>query len=136
MNNNIYKHYITIDDDKDDQKYNCNFEGDVNFIMGPLSIYQFNQFADYGLCAVRLFQYIRTKQGLTYGFKKEYKGKDTSHLFVYIDNKNLYDWFGLHQPTKWKLLKKLQEDGLLEYETRGPGKMPLVRILSPKKKIN
>ena len=80
MNNNIYKQYITIDDDKDDQKYNCNFEGDVHFMMGPLSIYQFNQFANYGLCAVRLWQYIRTKQGLTYGHKKEYKGKDTSHL--------------------------------------------------------
>ena len=127
---------ISTDEDKEEQKYNCNFKGDVNFIMGPLSIYQFNKFAEHGLCAVRLFQYIRTKQGLTYGFKQQCKGKDTSHLFVYIDNKNLYDWFGLHQPTKWKLLKKLKTEGLLDYETRGPGKMPLVRILSPKKKIN
>ena len=104
--------------------------------MGPISIYQFNAFADHGLCAVRLFQYIRTKQGLVYGSKAEFKGKDTSHLWVYIDNKNLYDWFGLHQPTKWKLLKQLQQEKLLEYETRGPGKMPRVRIKSPKKKIN
>ena len=122
--------------DEGEEKYLGNFDGDVNFIMGPLSIYQFNKFADHGLCAVRLFQYIRTKQGLVYGSKAEFRGKDTSHLWVYIDNKNLYDWFGLHQPTKWKLLKQLAEEKLLEYETRGPGKMPRVRIKSPKKKIN
>ena len=122
--------------DEGEEKYLGNFDGDVNFIMGPISIYQFNAFADHGLCAVRLFQYIRTKQGLVYGSKAEFRGKDTSHLWVYIDNKNLYDWFGLHQPTKWKLLKQLQQEKLLEYETRGPGKMPRVRIKSPKKKIN
>jgi len=33
-------------DDREDEKYNCNFKGDVNFIMGPLSIYQFNKFAE------------------------------------------------------------------------------------------
>ena len=66
----------------------------------------------------------------------EYKGKDTSHLWIYIDNKNLYNWFGLHQSTKWKLLKKLSDSNILEYETRGSGRMPRVRIKSPKKKIN
>ena len=105
-------------------------------MMGPISIFQFNQFAEHGLCAVRLFNYIKTKQGLVYGKKPEFKGKDTSHLWVYIDNKNLYDWYGLHQPTKWKLLKQLQEAKLLEYEKRGSGKMPRVRIVSPNKKIN
>ena len=106
--------------------------------MGPLSIYQFNKFAEHGLCAVRLFQYIRTKQGLVWGSKPEYKGKDTSHKWVYIDNKNLYDWFGLHQPTKWKLLKELSDPkvGLLEYQKRGSGKLPLARIKVPKKKLN
>ena len=120
------------------EKYCGNFDGDVHFIMGPLSIYQFNKFAERGLCAVRLFQYIRTKQGLVWGSKPEYKGKDTSHKWVYIDNKNLYDWFGLHQPTKWKLLKELSdpEIGLLEYQKRGSGKIPLVRIKAPKKKLN
>ena len=73
--------------DEDEGKYLGNFNGDVNFIMGPISIYQFNAFADHGLCAVRLFQYIRTKQGLVYGSKAEFKGKDTSHLWVYIDNR-------------------------------------------------
>lgn len=127
---------IIYDQEPDVEKYNSNFRGDVNYMMGPISIFQFNQFAEHGLCAVRLFNYIKTKQGLVYGKKPEFKGKDTSHLWVYIDNKNLYDWYGLHQPTKWKLLKQLQEAELLEYEKRGSGKMPRVRIVSPKKKIN
>jgi len=127
---------IISDQEADVEKYNSNFRGDVNYMMGPISIFQFNQFAEHGLCAVRLFNYIKTKQGLVYGKKPEFKGKDTSHLWVYIDNKNLYDWYGLHQPTKWKLLKQLQEAELLEYEKRGSGKMPRVRIVSPKKKIN
>jgi len=127
---------IISDQEPDVEKYNSNFRGDVNYMMGPISIFQFNQFAEHGLCAVRLFNYIKTKQGLVYGKKPEFKGKDTSHLWVYIDNKNLYDWYGLHQPTKWKLLKQLQEAELLEYEKRGSGKMPRVRIVSPKKKIN
>jgi hypothetical protein len=127
---------IISNQEPDVEKYNSNFRGDVNYMMGPISIFQFNQFAEHGLCAVRLFNYIKTKQGLVYGKKPEFKGKDTSHLWVYIDNKNLYDWYGLHQPTKWKLLKQLQEAELLEYEKRGSGKMPRVRIVSPKKKIN
>ena len=131
MNNNIIDSTTDLDD-----KYNSNFVGDVNFTMGPVSIYQFNLFAEHGLCALRLFQYIKTKQGLVYGKKPEFKGKDTSHLWIYIDNKNLYNWFGLHQSTKWKLLKKLSDSELLEYETRGSGRMPRVRIKSPKKKIN
>jgi hypothetical protein len=120
-------------------KYGGSFADEkIHFTMGPLSIYQFNQFAEHGLCALRLFQYIRTKQGLVYGNKPEYKGKDTSHKWVYIDNKNLYDWFGLHQPTKWKLLKQLSDPkiGLLEYEKRGSGKLPIARIKAPKKKLN
>ena len=120
----------------EEEKYKGNFEGDVHFIMGPLSIYQFNAFADHGLCAVRLFQYNRTKQGLVYGHRKEFKGKDTSNKWIYVDNKNLYNWFGLHQPTKWKLLKQLSETGLIEYQKRGSGRMPLVRIKAPKKKLN
>ena len=119
-----------------EEKYGGNFIGDVHFTMGPLSIYQFNQFAEHGLCAVRLFQYIKTKQGLVYGSKPEYKGKDTSHKWVYMDNKNLYEWFGLHQSTKWKLLKELSIDGLIEYQKRGSGRLPLVRIKTPKKKLN
>ena len=72
MNKNIIDSTTDLDD-----KYNSNFVGDVNFTMGPVSIYQFNLFADHGLCALRLFQYIKTKQGLVYGKKPEFKGKDT-----------------------------------------------------------
>ena len=79
----------------------------MHFIMGPISIYQFNAFADHGLCAVRLFHIRINKVCLC--SKAEFKGKDTSHLWVYIDNKNSYDWFGLHQPTKWKLFKQLRK---------------------------
>ena len=61
--------------DEDEGKYLGNFNGDVNFIMGPISIYQFNAFADHGLCAVRLFQYIRTKQGLVMVVKQNSKVK-------------------------------------------------------------
>ena len=122
--------------EKEDTRYSGNFDGDIHMTMGPISLYQFNEFASHGLMALRLFQYIKTKQGLVYGSKPQYKGKDTSHLWVYVDNKNLYDWVGLSQPSKWSLLKKLQEADLIEYETRGPGKMPLVKIKSPKKKLN
>ena len=41
MNNNIIDSPTDLDD-----KYNSNFVGDVNFTMGPVSIYQFNLFAD------------------------------------------------------------------------------------------
>ena len=122
-----------------EEKYGGTFEDEnIHFIMGPLSIYQFNKFAEHGLRAVRLFQYIRTKQGLVYGSKPEFRGKDTSHKWVFIDNKNLYDWFGLHQPTKWFLLKKLSdpEIGLIEYVKRGSGKLPIARIKAPKKKLH
>jgi len=40
MNNNNINNIST--DDREDKKYNYNFKGDVNYIMGPLSIYQFN----------------------------------------------------------------------------------------------
>ena len=50
----------------------------------------------------------------------------------------MYYKLWLHQPTKWKLLKQLSdpEIGLLEYEKRGPGKLPIARIKAPKKKLN
>ena len=36
----------------------------VFFTMGPISINQFSEFSKYGVNALRIFQYIRTKQGL------------------------------------------------------------------------
>ena len=117
------------------EKFEGYYEGDIHFTKGPLSIFQFNQFAEHGLLAVRLFHYIRTKQGLVYS-DLEFKGKDTSHLPIYLDNKNLYEWSGLHQPDKWKLLKKLKKKKLIDYKKRGSGKLPIVRIICDKKKLN
>ena len=37
----------------------------VYFTMGPISINQFAEFSKHGLGAIRLFQYIKTLQGLT-----------------------------------------------------------------------
>ena len=37
----------------------------VYFTMGPLSIYQFAEFSKCGMGALKLFQYIKTKEGLT-----------------------------------------------------------------------
>ena len=116
-------------------QYDGHFGGDVFFTKGPLSINQFQQFSSRGLLAIKLWYYIRTKQGLVY-HKAIYKGKDTSHLWVYMDNKNLYEWVGLHQSDKWSLLKKLKQEGLIDYKKRGSGKTPLVKIVCDKKSLN
>ena len=115
-----------------EEKYGGSFVGEnIHFIMGPLSIYQFNQFAEHGLCAVRLFQYIRTKQGLNTD-----KTKQHFRTWIHVENKNLYDWFGVHQSTKWELLKKMKKANLIEYEKRGSARSPRVRIDCPDKKLN
>ena len=36
----------------------------ITATMGPISIYQFGEFSKYGVNALRLFQYIKTIQGL------------------------------------------------------------------------
>ena len=96
-----------------------------------MSIHQFNEFANFGINGLRLFQYIRTKQGLnTDKTKRHYK------VWIHVENKNLYDWFGVHQSTKWELLKKMKEANLIEYELRGMGRAPRVRIICPNKKLN
>jgi|TARA_E500000318_G_scaffold63198_1_gene58535 hypothetical protein len=99
------------------------------FTMGPISVNQFNAFAKYGVNALRLFQYIRTKQGLA----RDYKGKVNSPIgFVRMDNQTLYKWFGVNRSKKWLLIKKLEADGLLEVRRNGSGKAPFVKILVPK----
>ena len=69
----------------------------VYFTMGPLSIYQFAEFSKCGMGALKLFQYIKTKQGLT---KEEW---------VVVDNVNAYKWFGLSTSSKWRAIVKLRE---------------------------
>ena len=59
----------------------------VDFTMGPIYFHQFNSFIKHGVGAIKLFQYIKTKQGLT---KKSW---------VKVDNVNAYKWFGLSSST-------------------------------------
>ena len=125
--------YISINSDPSDEVFEGQYrnDADIYFTMGPLSIFQFNEFARFGINGLRIFQYIRTKQGLN-------PNKDEKHprVWIHIENKNLYDWFGVHQSTKWELLKKMAEDGIIEYEKRGTGRVPRVRIICPNKKLN
>ena len=41
-----------------------NKKEDIFFTMGPISIHQFNEFANCGITALKIFQYIKTEQGL------------------------------------------------------------------------
>ena len=125
--------YISINSDPSDEIFEGQYrnDADIYFTSGPLSIHQFNEFANFGINGLRLFQYIRTKQGLnTDKTKRHYK------VWIHVENKNLYDWFGVHQSTKWELLKKMKKANLIEYELRGTGRAPRVRIICPNKKLN
>jgi hypothetical protein len=101
----------------------------VHFTMGPVSINQFNQFAKYGVNGLRIFQFIITKEG----FERPYKNKpNNQHFFIRVDNKKLYEWFGVNRSKKWLLLKKLENDGLIEVRRNGSGKAPEVKIKVPR----
>ena len=123
--------YISINSDPSNEIFDDQYRGNIYFTKGPLSIHQFNEFANFGINGLRLFQYIRTKQGLNTD-----KTKQHFRTWIHVENKNLYDWFGVHQSTKWELLKKMQEANLIEYELRGIGRAPRVRIICPDKKLN
>ena len=123
--------YISINSDPSNEIFDDQYRGNVYFTKGPLSIHQFNEFANFGINGLRLFQYIRTKQGLNTD-----KTKQHFRTWIHVENKNLYDWFGVHQSTKWELLKKMKEANLIEYELRGMGRAPRVRIICPNKKLN
>ena len=123
--------YISINSDPSNEIFDDQYRGNVYFTKGPLSIHQFNEFANFGINGLRLFQYIRTKQGLNTD-----KTKQHFRTWIHMENKNLYDWFGVHQSTKWELLKKMKEANLIEYELRGMGRAPRVRIICPNKKLN
>ena len=123
--------YISINSDPSNEIFDDQYRGNVYFTKGPLSIHQFNEFANFGINGLRLFQYIRTKQGLNTD-----KTKQHFRTWIHVENKNLYDWFGVHQSTKWELLKKMKKANLIEYELRGTGRAPRVRIICPNKKLN
>ena len=61
----------------------------ITATMGPISIYQFGEFSKYGVNALRLFQYIKTIQGLQ-------KRQNSKHEhWVKVGNVKPYTWFGL-----------------------------------------
>ena len=96
---------------------------EVYFTMGPLSIYQFAEFSKCGMGALKLFQYIKTKEGLT------------KEKWWVVDNANAYKWFGLSPSSKWRAIAKLKERELIEVDGAN-GRAPRIKIICPKKKIN
>jgi hypothetical protein len=55
---------------------------------------------------------------------------------VKIDNKRLYEWFGVGPNKKWEALNKLESRKIIEVKRNGRGKLPVVKIILPKKKLN
>ena len=114
-----------------------NYDG-VTFTRGPMVINHFYEISKHGINALRLYQYIRTIQGLRYPGPEE-----NSHKWVKVDNKKLYEWFGVSQPKKWDILKRLSDKDhpkfttqILEVKNGGTGKLPKARIILPKKKLH
>ena len=89
-----------------------------------------SEFSKYGVNALRIFQFIRTQQGLNNRSKTNYRD------WVILGNKNLYLWFGVHPPKKHIILKKLERAKLVEVQHRGTGRAPLVRIACPNERLN
>ena len=116
-----------------DKKHNQppeDLEG-VYFTRGPMYINHFYEISKCGINALRLYQYIRTVQGLKWPSLNE-----TSHKPVKIDNKKLYEWFGVGPNKKWEALNKLEARKIIAVKRNGRGKLPVVRIILPKKKLN
>jgi len=103
----------------------------VTFTRGPMHINHFYEISKCGVNALRLYQYIRTIQGLKYPGKEE-----SSHLPIKVDNKKLYEWFGVGPNKKWEALNKLANKNIIELKRGGRGRLPIVRIILPKKNLN
>ena len=103
----------------------------VTFTRGPMHINHFYEISKCGVNALRLYQYIRTIQGLKYPGPEE-----NSHLPIKVDNKKLYEWFGVGTNKKWEALNKLERKKIIELKRGGRGRLPTVRIIAPKKKLN
>ena len=95
----------------------------VYFTMGPLSIYQFSEFSKCGMGALKLFQYIKTKEGLT------------KEKWVVVDNVNAYKWFGLSTSSKWRAIVKLRKKKLIKVDG-SIGRSPRIKIVCPDKKLH
>jgi len=105
-------------------------KNNITFTMGPISIHQFNEFSKYGVNALRIFQYIRTQQGLASRDKNNYKD------WVVLGNKNLYQLFGVWYSKKSIILKKLVKANLVQVRNRGVGRAPEVRIVCETKLVH
>ena len=81
----------------------------VTFTKGPMYINHFYEISKLGVNALRVYQYIRTIQGLKYP-----KIKETSHLPIKVDNKKLYDWFGVGPNKKWEAINKMADKEIIE----------------------
>ena len=103
----------------------------VTFTKGPMYINHFYEISKLGVNALRVYQYIRTIQGLKYP-----KIKETSHLPIKVDNKKLYDWFGVGPNKKWEAICKLEKKKIIKVQRGGRGRLPTVQIILPKKKLN
>jgi len=106
------------------------FDG-VTFTRGPMHINHFYEISKCGVNALRVYQYIRTIQGLKYAGKTE-----NSHLPIKVDNKKLYEWFGVGSSKKWEALNKLADRNIIELIRGGKGRLPTVRIILAKKRLN
>ena len=103
----------------------------VTFTRGPMHINHFYEISKCGVNALRLYQYIRTIQGL------KYPGKDeNSHLPIKVDNKKLYDWFGVGPNKKWEALNKMADKEIIELKRGGPGRLPTVKIILARVKLH
>ena len=107
------------------------FYADVEFTRGPMYINHFYEISKHGVNALRLYQCIRTIQGLKYPGTAE-----NSHKPIKVDNKKLYEWFGVGPTKKWEALNKLEKAKIIEVSRSGKGKLPIVRIILPKKRFN
>ena len=103
----------------------------VTFTRGPMHINHFYEISKCGINALRLYQYIRTVQGLKWPSLNE-----TSHKPVKIDNKKLYEWFGVGPNKKWEAICKLEKKKIIKVQRGGRGSLPTVQIILPKKKLN
>ena len=114
-------------------KQDHDYDG-VYFTLGKLSFYQFNEFYKIaGINGLRLFQYVRTKQGL---LPRIDPGHNKPTTWVLVDNNNAQKWFGLHQSQKWESIVKLEEAKLIEVRRGGIGKCPHVKIVCPEKLLH
>jgi len=94
-------------------------------------INHFYEISKFGVNALRMYQYIRTMQGL------RYKGIiENSHLPIRVDNKKLYEWFGVGPNKKWEVLNKLEDANIIKLKRNGKGRLPEVKIVLAKKKLN